>query len=124
MSQPEPHPVPADLKPVADVLTMLAAETQDLAHIAQILDSTICAMPAPAPGTPGLSELQRVDALCQHLEDVTRILTKVSKMIGPGPVLDIHELALVPVLDDFRRKLRSPDAARIAAPSDGHVVLF
>ncbi|QGX99685.1 hypothetical protein EI983_15995 [Roseovarius faecimaris] len=111
-------------RPTGDILGMLAEEVQELASIAHCLDLGVSDMDLSGVDLEHLSDLQRVDALHQHLDDLAVILRRMVTMVGPGPELDLTELGSGVRLDYIRARLADRTPVSLSAPDQGAVELF
>ena len=108
----------------ADILTMLAEEVSQLAQIAHTIDLDIGDLDLRQLERQHQSDLQRVDALHQHLEDVAAILRSMGGMVGPEPDVDVTALGEKVRLDYIRTRLLDTSLAPEATPPNGTVELF
>lgn len=107
------------------ILNILAEETDDLSVIAQALDRLIPDVIEMLPsGTHGAPDLQRVDALCQHLRDISNTLKKMSFLVGTDAELDVGALIDEVRLDYFKRRLRDDPVAPELGLGHGQAQLF
>ncbi|CUH52179.1 hypothetical protein [Shimia marina] len=108
----------------ADVLSTIAEDVADLASIAHALDNLTCELDLSGIDQTKIRDLQRVDALFQHLDDIAVLLTSMSKMIGSGPDLSVKDLKNSVRLDYLKSRLCSRDKAADMSPDAGTVNLF
>ncbi|QFT92101.1 hypothetical protein FIU86_04555 [Roseovarius sp. THAF9] len=113
-------------RPISRLLHILAEETDDLAGIAQSLDNLIPELVAQLPenATANLHDLQRVDALWQHLRDISRVLKTVSTSVEAEARLDITLLLTQVRLDYFRHRLLNDPVKPDLGCGDGKPILF
>ncbi|MGK7651864.1 MULTISPECIES: hypothetical protein [unclassified Roseovarius] len=113
-------------RPISRILAILAEETDDLAGIAQRLDTLIpeLVMHLPEHATADLRDLQRVDALWQHLRDISRVLDTVSASVETGARLDPSALLDQVRLDYFRHRLLDDPVKPDLGRGDGQPILF
>jgi hypothetical protein len=113
-------------RPTSRILDILAEETDDLAAIAQRLDALIPEMVAhlPADGTAHLRDLQRVDALWQHLRDISRVLKTVAGLVEGEARVDVSLLLEQVRLDYFRHRLLDDPVKPHLGLGDGQPILF
>ena len=94
-------------RPTSDILGVLADEVADLAGVALSIERTVSALDLEQKlGLHGRN-LQRVDFLFQHLEDLAFVLQRMSDMMEDAHQLDAAELGRVARLDYVRRRLRA-----------------
>lgn len=113
-------------RPTARILDILADETDDLAAIAERLDALIPELVAHLPenDTSDLRDLQRVDALWQHLRDISRVLKTLSAMVAADAPVDVARLIAQVRLDYFRHRLLDDPVKPDLGLGDGQPVLF
>ncbi|WP_428512019.1 hypothetical protein [Roseovarius sp.] len=111
---------------IARILEILADETDDLAAIAERLDALIPELVAHLPehGTSDLRDLQRVDALWQHLRDISRVLQTLSSMTVADVPVDLAPLIAQVRLDYFRHRLLDDPVKPALGLGDGQPILF
>ena len=108
----------------AHILEILADEVADLAAVAQSIERTVCKLDLEQKlGLHGRN-LQRVDFLFQHLEDVAFVLQRMSDMMDDHLEMDAAELGRVARLEYVRRRLQSDDEPPQKTQPPGHVHLF
>lgn len=112
------------LRPAAQILEVLADEVADLASVAHSIEHTVSSLGLDKKlGVHGRN-LQRVDFLFQHLEDVATILQAMAPLFKDDHRLDAAQLGQAARLDYIRRRLRA-DGERLEKTRDsGHVDLF
>lgn len=110
-------------QPVARLLDLLAAETAELAELAKRLDRLIPLAVADLPVSrrAELGDLQRVDALHQHLRDTSRALGKMADMVDASDELCAATLVAEVELDYFKRLLRGGHVEPAHAPGRPHL---
>ncbi len=113
-------------RPTSRILDILADETDDLAAIACRLDALIPALVRQLPPQTAaeLRDLQRVDALWQHLGDISRVLKSLSGQLDGGVRVDAGPLMDAVRLDYFRHRLRDDPVAPDLGSGDGQPILF
>ncbi|MFN3208591.1 MAG: hypothetical protein ACE369_06250 [Roseovarius sp.] len=113
-------------RPTSRILDILADETDDLAAIAQRLDALIPRLVDHLPdhGAADLRDLQRIDALWQHLRDISRVLKAVSCLVGPEARVDVSHLIDEVRLDYFRHRLLDDPVGPDLGRGDGEPILF
>ncbi|KRS11648.1 hypothetical protein XM53_15355 [Roseovarius atlanticus] len=113
-------------RPISRLLHILAEETDDLAGIAQRLDTLIPELVThlPESATADLRDLQRVDALWQHLRDISRVLKTVSTSVEADARLDVTPLLAQVRLDYFRHRLLDDPVKPDLGRGDGQPILF
>lgn len=112
------------MRPVVEILDMLAEELQELAKIAHRLDLGVGDIKLSSIDPGHLSDLQRVDALHQHLDDLATILRSMVSLVEPGPDLDVTELGNGVRLDYIRARLANSIPSSISTPDQGSVEFF
>ena len=82
------------LSSIARILDILADETDDLAAIAERLDALIPELVTHLPenGVADLRDLQRIDALWQHLRDISRVLKTLASLDAAEASVDVARL--------------------------------
>ncbi|WP_026757166.1 hypothetical protein [Sediminimonas qiaohouensis] len=112
-------------RPTSRILHILAEETDDLSVIAQTLDQMIPDVIEKLPsGAHGAADLQRVDALCQHLKDISSTLKTMAVLIDAEAELEIATLINEVRLDYFKRRLRDDPVAPELGLGHGQIQLF
>ena len=112
--------------PTSRILEILAKETSELAEIAQLLDQLIPTVIQLLPnGTdPEMRDLQRVDALHQHLQDTARALNTMASLVQPDSEMPVDALIEDVRLKYFRNLLMDLPTAPARAPDQGQAQLF
>lgn len=111
-------------RPTAEILGMLAEEVRELARIAHFLDQSVSDMDLSGIEHEKLSDLQRVDALRQHLDDLSVILRSMVPLVGRGPELDVDKLGNGVRLEYIRARLADTAPISLITPDRGSVELF
>ena len=114
------------LRPISCLLDILAEETDELATIARRLDTIIPSIIANLPDTQNLDvqELQRIDALWQHLQDTARALRKMASLVDSSTELCAATLIEEVQLDYFKSLLQSDHATKAKPPDHGRAHIF
>jgi len=114
------------LRPTSRILGVLAEETDDLAAIARALDRLIPELIEKLPDGAGhgARDLQRVDALCQHLIDIARALKKMAVLVDVESELDVGALTDEVRLDYFKHRLLGDPVAPELGLGHGQTQLF
>ncbi|UYV38613.1 hypothetical protein N4R57_06055 [Rhodobacteraceae bacterium D3-12] len=103
---------------------MLADEVADLASVAQSIEHAVFAIGLDKPlGVHG-SNLQRIDFLFQHLEDVAFVLKAMAPLFDDEHTLDTEFLSRAVRLDYIRRRLRADGERHEKSLNSGHIDLF
>ncbi len=108
----------------ADVLTTVSEDVADLASIAHALDNLTSELDLSGIDQSKIRDLQRVDALFQHLDDIAVLLGKMSNMIGAGPDLNVQDLKDSVRLDYLKSRLSNSVKTSEMSPDAGTVNLF
>ncbi|MBO9478095.1 hypothetical protein J7382_11155 [Shimia sp. R11_0] len=108
----------------ADVLSTISEDVADLASIAHALDNLTSELDLSGVDQNKIRDLQRVDALFQHLDDIAVLLTSMSKMIGAGPELSVQDLKDSVRLDYLKSRLCDSKKTADMSPDAGTVNLF
>lgn len=108
----------------SQIIEVLADEVADLASVAQSIEHTVLTLGLDKNlGVHG-QNLQRVDFLHQHLEDVAFVLQALVPMFGDTHKLDAATLSQAARLDYIRRRLHADGARLEKTKNSGHVDLF
>ncbi|MBO9475778.1 hypothetical protein J7413_19760 [Shimia sp. R10_1] len=108
----------------ADVLNTIAEDVADLASIAHALDNLTSELDLSGADQSKIRDLQRVDALFQHLDDIAVLLGNMSKLIGAGPDLNVQDLQDSVRLDYLKSRLSNAATTTEMSPDAGTVNLF
>ncbi len=108
----------------ADVLITISEDVADLASIAHALDRLTSELDLEGVDHNKIKDLQRVDALFQHLDDIAVLLGNMSSMIGAGPDLNVQDLSDSVRLDYLKSRLSDAKKTRAISPDAGNVNLF
>ncbi|MBO9398248.1 hypothetical protein J7399_04755 [Shimia sp. R9_1] len=108
----------------ADVLATISKDVADLASIAHALDNLTSELDLSGADQSKIRDLQRVDALFQHLDDIAVLLGNMSNMIGAGPDLNVQDLKDSVRLDYLKSRLANADQSIEMSPDAGAVNLF
>lgn len=108
----------------ADLLATIAEDVADLATIAHAVDSIASELDLSNADQTKIRDLQRVDALFQHLDDIAILLSSMSDLIGTGPDLNVAQLSDCVRLDYLKSRLANVAATSPLAPVAGTVNLF
>ena len=113
-------------RPLPRVLDTISDETRALAAMARRLDALIPDLIARLPNSGGLDlkDLQRIDALGQYLDDISRALNHLACAAPVEIQCDLSSLTGVLVLDDFKRRILDHPEESAPRQSDGHLHLF
>ena len=109
---------------VADILRVLSDEVSDMAQIASAFDQALGQVELQAVLSDELHQLQQVDTMQQHLQDVAVALNAIVDLIGAGPRLDLDEVTAKIQLHDLRNRLNGQKRYQPTAMDDGEVQLF
>ncbi|GAA6181250.1 MULTISPECIES: hypothetical protein [unclassified Shimia] len=108
----------------ADVLSTISEDVADLASIAHALDSLTSELDLSGADQSKIRDLQRVDALFQHLDDIAVLLSNMSAMIESGPDLNVQDLKNCVRLDYLKSRLSDDKKPTAMSPDAGTVNLF
>lgn len=109
----------------ADLLATIAEDVSKMASVAHALDALTSEIDLSQADQSKIRDLQKVDALFQHLDDVSAVLKAMSEQIGTGPFLDTRSLSNTIRLDYLKSRLTLATPATPAAPPKaGDVNLF
>ncbi|TCL08238.1 hypothetical protein BXY66_0272 [Shimia isoporae] len=108
----------------ADLLATIAEDVSEMASVAHSLDALTSELDLTHADQNKIRDLQRVDALFQHLDDVSVLLRKMSAMIGSGPDLDTGALSNAIRLDYLKSRLTENTTVAMAPAVSGDVNLF
>ncbi|TNF18613.1 MAG: hypothetical protein EP318_17725 [Rhodobacteraceae bacterium] len=106
-----------------EILDLLALDVQRMADFARRLELTVFGDAEVAYEGNPLKEMQKFDALIQHLDDLEAILRSVADMTCPEETVNAETLAEVARLGHYRRIFGLPGPAE-PVPEAGHVDLF
>lgn len=111
-------------RPASQILEVLSDEVADLASVAQSIEHTVFALGLDKQlGVHGRN-LQRIDFLFQHLEDVALVLQTMAPLFDDDQKLDVEVLSHAARLDYIRRRLRADGERFEKTVNSGHVDLF
>jgi hypothetical protein len=108
----------------ADVLATISEDVADLASIAHSLDNLTSELDLSGVDQSKIRDLQRVDALFQHLDDIAVLLGNMSNMIDAGPDLNVQDLKDCVRLDYLKSRLADAENTTEMSPDAGTVNLF
>lgn len=108
---------------MAEVLTTISEDVADLAMIAHSLDILASELNLTGMDQAKIRDLQKVDALFQHLDDIAALLRAMSIMIGDGPDVDVQILKESIQLEYLKARLTDTQNSELA-PTAGAVNLF
>jgi len=109
----------------ADLLTTVAEDISEMAAVAHALDALTSELDLSKADQSKIRDLQKIDALFQHLDDIAALLRKMSDMIGTGPTLDTRDLCAAVRLDYLKTRLNNATHVDAATPPvAGDVNLF
>lgn len=106
-----------------EILDLLAFDVQRLADFARRLELTVFGGTEVTFEDNHLKELQKFDALIQHLDDLEAILRSVAAMTGPEETVNAETLSEVARLGHYSRIFGLSGHAE-PLPEAGHVDLF
>ncbi len=88
---------------MGEILEVLAVDVRRLADFARRLE--LAFFQGAPDGSPGIDmqELQKFDALIQHLDDLEAILGSLKEMAGPAQTVQAAELAEAAKMGHYRR---------------------
>lgn len=108
----------------ADLLATISEDVADLASIAHAVDAIASELDLSHADQTKIRDLQRVDALFQHLDDIAILLKSMSDLIGTGPDLNVAKLSESVRLDYLKSRLADVVATSPLTPIAGTVNLF
>lgn len=109
----------------ADLLATIAEDVSEMASVAHALDALTSQLDLSGADQANIRDLQKVDALFQHLDDVSVLLRTMSDMIVAGPHLDTAALSTAIRLDYLKSRLTNETPVAVSAPAvSGDVNLF
>lgn len=112
------------LRSTASLLTTIAEDVSDMASVAHALDELSSELDLTHVDQNKVRDLQRVDALFQHLDDISALLHRMATAIGSGPDLDTQDLCLAVRLDYLKTRLTHSSSAKPCHAGSGDVDLF
>lgn len=112
-------------KSTAELLATIAEDVSEMASVAHALDALTSELDLSNADQSKIRDLQKVDTLFQHLDDVSVILREISAQIGSGPQVDTHAISSAIRLDYLKSRLTlaTPTAFATSAMA-GDVNLF
>ncbi len=108
---------------MAEVLSTISEDVADLAMIAHSLDNLASELDLSGMDQAKIRDLQKVDALFQHLDDIAVLLRDMSKMIGTGPDVNVQVLKDSVQLDYLKGRITDTQNSKLATAA-GAVNLF
>ncbi len=109
----------------ADLLATIADDVSEMASVAHALDALTSELDLSAADQGRIRDLQKVDALFQHLDDVAALLRAMSAKIVSGPQLDTRDLSSAIRLDYLKSRVtHTTNASNVPKARSGDVNLF
>ncbi|WP_270728820.1 hypothetical protein [Shimia sp. Alg240-R146] len=112
------------IRSTSDLLVTIAEDVSEMATVAHALDALTSQLDLTHTDQSKIRDLQRVDALFQHLDDVSVLLRKMATMIGTGPELDTRDLSDTIKLDYLKSRMTNAAAVSVTPDVSGEVNLF
>lgn len=108
----------------SELLVTIAEDVSEMATVAHALDALTSQLDLTHADQSKIRDLQRVDALFQHLDDVSVLLREMATMIGSGPELNTRDLSETIRLDYLKSRITSAATTSVTSDVSGEVNLF